>query len=139
MTTGSKKTKIKKPNCGGVRKVTDGQIMYAIEVMSPGDKYQDVAKKLGIAKSTLSERMGKLNAKINQYASELLQTRAIQLVNDLLHQSNSGKAEATKTALEILGMYRNKVEHSGNFAIEGYKREVKQKVDALIRSTFYKN
>jgi len=46
-------------------------------------------------------------------------------------------------ASELLGKsegdFIDRHELSGNIAIEEYKRDIKEKVDALIRSTFYKN
>jgi len=54
--------------------------------------------------------------------------------------------ERTDTRLrasELLGKsegdFIDRHELSGNIAIEEYKRDIKEKVDALIRSTFYKN
>ena len=43
--------------------------------------------------------------------------------------------------MEIGTYIERSVDHelSGNIAIEEYKRDIKEKVDALIRSTFYKN
>ena len=56
------------------------------------------------------------------------------------------KEERTDTRLrasELLGKsegdFIDRHELSGNIAIEEYKRDIKEKVDALIRSTFYKN
>ena len=46
-------------------------------------------------------------------------------------------------ASELLGKsegdFIDRHELSGSIAIEEYKRDIKEKVDALIRSTFYKN
>jgi len=54
------------------------------------------------------------------------------------------KEERTETRLrasELLGKsegdFIDRHELSGNIAIEEYKRDIKEKVDALIRSTFY--
>jgi len=56
------------------------------------------------------------------------------------------KEERTDTRLrasELLGKsegdFIDRHELSGNIAIEEYKRDIKEKVDALIRSTFYNN
>ena len=56
------------------------------------------------------------------------------------------KEERTDTRLrasELLGKsegdFIDRHELSGSIAIEEYKRDIKEKVDALIRSTFYKN
>ena len=56
------------------------------------------------------------------------------------------KEERTDTRLrasELLGKSEGdfiaRHELSGNISIEEYKRDIKEKVDALIRSTFYKN
>ena len=56
------------------------------------------------------------------------------------------KEERTETRLrasELLGKsegdFIDRHELSGSIAIEEYKRDIKEKVDALIRSTFYKN
>ena len=56
------------------------------------------------------------------------------------------KEERTDTRLrasELLGKsegdFIDRHERAGNIAFEEYKRDIKEKVDALIRSTFYKN
>ena len=53
------------------------------------------------------------------------------------------KTDTRLRASELLGKsegdFIDRHELSGNIAIEEYKRDIKEKVDALIRSTFYKN
>ena len=53
------------------------------------------------------------------------------------------RTETRLRASELLGKsegdFIDRHELSGNIAIEEYKRDIKEKVDALIRSTFYKN
>ena len=81
------------------------------------------------------ERLSKEKAIMDRESRQELWTMIALDVNE--------RTETRLRASELLGKsegdFIDRHELSGNIAIEEYKRDIKEKVDALIRSTFYKN
>jgi len=81
------------------------------------------------------ERLSKEKAIMDRESRQELWTMIALDVNE--------RTDIRLRASELLGKsegdFIDRHELSGSIAIEEYKRDIKEKVDALIRSTFYKN
>ena len=81
------------------------------------------------------ERLSKEKAIMDRESRQELWTMIALDINE--------RTDTRLRASELLGKsegdFIDRHELSGNIAIEEYKRDIKEKVDALIRSTFYKN
>lgn len=115
--------------------MTDDAILEALLNKHENEDLKDVAIKLGFTSGAgLSNRLKKLKDRIPDYAGEVVKRYAIFAVNDLIHQSQDGKTEATKTLLEMAGVYRQKQDFNitGAFGIQRIELPPKKKPGAPV-------
>jgi len=117
---------------GRKKRVSDQQILDALDGMGFNQTQESIAKKLGISSSALSQRMSKMKDKIVSHVDVVLGKRAVYFANDLIEQSKAGKVEATKTAFAMLGKFRNKNEYDLN--IEEVRNEIRKEIQSEIEA-----
>ncbi|MFZ5517671.1 MAG: transposase [Candidatus Zhuqueibacterota bacterium] len=88
-------------------KITKNKFIEAIENNEQGLTNIELATKLGISEQYFYDLKKKYRDDLKETASEMIQKYAIDLVRDLITQSRKGKTEATKIALEMIGLYKN--------------------------------
>ena len=91
-------------------KVTKKQFIEAIENNEEGLTNIELATKLGISEQYFYDLKKKYRDELRDTAREMIQKSAVDLVRHLIEQSRKGKTEATKVALEMIGLYRSKVD-----------------------------
>jgi len=125
---------------GRKKRVSDQQILDALENMEQNETQESIAIKLGISAPALSKRMSKLRDRIVSHVDDVLGKKAIYLANDLINQSKSGKTEATKTAFSMLGKFRNKNEQVSSLdeirsqVRQELKEELENEADEIIEN-----
>jgi len=109
------------------KKVSDKQILEALELYEDKETDAEIAVRLGIAKQTLSQRLTRLRPKINAKAIELAERKAMKAVQNLIKQSDEGKTAATALLLEIgkVKTKENLLDIPGNWRIQIEKIEPK--------------
>ena len=97
--------------------------------------YENLRKPEIVSAIESRERLSKEKAIMDRESRQELWTMIALDVNE--------RTDIRLRASELLGKsegdFIDRHELSGSIAIEEYKRDIKEKVDALIRSTFYKN
>lgn len=91
-------------------KVTKKQFIEAVENNEEGLTNIELAAKLGISEQYFYDLKKKYRDELRKTAKEMIQKYAVDLARHLIEQSRKGKTEATKTALEMIGLYRSKVD-----------------------------
>ena len=88
-------------------KVTKKKFIETIENNEQGLSNKELATQLGISEQYFYDLKKKYRDDLKTAAREMIKKYAIDFVRDLIAQSKKGKTEATKVALEIIGLYRN--------------------------------
>ena len=112
-------------------KVTNKQILEALENNEAGKTQTELAAELGISQPALSQRLTKLKDKIKDQAKTAAEKRALNLVCDLERQSRSGKTEASRLLLEIAGVYTPKKELDVNAVLEDRIKNMRAEAEEL--------
>ena len=107
--------------------VSAKKIIEALENNEAGLTQTEIAMKLGITQSGLSHRLKKLRGQIKDKSKEYINNRALDYARHLHLQSEKGKTEATKLALEIAGIYTHKTQIDVNQTIEDKLKAIDEK------------
>jgi len=111
----------------GYRKVTDEEILEALENKTASDTMLDVAQRLGfMSGSGLANRIKRMHIKIKDRAKEILNEYAVQATADLKAQSKAGKTEATKIILEITDTYIPKSKQDVKMDVTGLAQRMRK-------------
>jgi len=113
-------------------KVTKKQFIEALENNEEGLTNIELAAKLGISEQYFYDLKKKYRDELRDTAREMMQRYAIDLVRHLIEQSRKGKTEATKTALEMIGLYRSKMDIDFNARLQEVMAVRNQRAEEMV-------
>jgi len=113
-------------------KVTKKQFIETIENNEEGLTNIELAAKLGISEQYFYDLKKKYRDELRKTAKEMIQKYAVDLARHLIEQSRKGKTEATKVALEMIGLYRSKVDIDFKTRLREVLAKRDQKVQEMI-------